>query len=225
MNKNEKALVLLSGGQDSTTCLYWAKKQFKEVSALSIYYGQKHRREIANAESIARLAEVKQEVLILNSDTLEGGSLLDGTPIPEGLSNGIAPTFVPGRNLLFLVIAANRAYLAGIKHIVIGVSQTDYSGYPDCRLNTIYSMEQTLTLGFETRLQIHSPLMALSKAETVILAKSLPGCWEALAYTHTCYNNEFPPCGKCPACILRAMGFNNAGFPDPLLERWANGRD
>jgi 7-cyano-7-deazaguanine synthase len=125
-------------------------------------------------------------------------------------------TFVPGRNLIFLTYAAALAYQRGIKHLVTGVAQTDYSGYPDCREETMTSLENTINLGMETEIQIHTPLMHLSKADTVRLARDV-GALEAMADTHTCYNGQRPPCGECPACALRAMGFEEAGIPDPLV--------
>ena len=131
---------------------------------------------------------------------------------------GLPNTFVPGRNLVFLTFAAAFAYRQGIRHIVTGVAQTDYSGYPDCRAETIDALQQALRLGMESDVEIHTPLMHLSKKQTVELASDL-GALPALAHTHTCYNGVRPPCGNCPACELRAKGFAEAGIPDPLLEQ------
>ena len=125
-------------------------------------------------------------------------------------------TFVPGRNLVFLTYAAAFAYQRGARHLVTGVAQTDYSGYPDCREETIAALTTAINLGMETELQIHTPLMHLSKADTVLLAQEV-GALAALADTHTCYNGKRPPCGACQACLLRAKGFNEAGIADPLL--------
>ncbi len=123
---------------------------------------------------------------------------------------------MPGRNLIFLTYAAAFAYRHGIDHLVAGVAQTDYSGYPDCREATIRSLQHTIRLGLESELTIHAPLMHLSKKETVQLAEQL-GALPAMALTHTCYNGLRPPCGDCPACRIRARGFAEAGIDDPLL--------
>ena len=126
-------------------------------------------------------------------------------------------TFVPGRNLVFLTFAAAYAYQRDIAHLVTGVAQTDYSGYPDCRTETISALQQALRLGMETEVNIHTPLMHLSKKATVELARDL-GALPAMALTHTCYNGARPPCGTCAACELRAKGFAEAHIADPLLE-------
>ena len=131
---------------------------------------------------------------------------------PSGLPN----TFVPGRNLIFLTYAAAHAYRNRIGNIVTGVAQTDYSGYPDCRQETIDALQRAIQLGMESDVQIHTPLMHLSKKQTVELARDL-GALDAMALTHTCYNGERPPCGECPACVLRAKGFAEAGVEDPLV--------
>ncbi len=130
-------------------------------------------------------------------------------------------TFVPGRNLIFLSFAAALAYQQNIKHLVTGVAQTDYSGYPDCREKTIQSLQQTLNLGMEYDLQIHTPLMFLSKKQTVHMAQKF-GAMQALSYSHTCYNGERPGCKKCSACLLREKGFVEAGIEDPLFQRVKN---
>lgn len=218
--QQESAVVLLSGGQDSTTCLYWAKREFGHVEALSFDYGQRHRAELDAASRIAHLADVNHRMLTVASlRELGGGGLTsDTTPIDEYLENGLPTSFVPGRNVLFLTLAAAFAYQREIHHLVTGVCQTDYSGYPDCRAETIAAVQLAVSLGMDTRFYIHTPLMWLTKAESVHLARDV-GAMDALAYSHTCYNGDFPPCGKCPACELRAKGFEIAGFPDPLIER------
>ena len=131
-------------------------------------------------------------------------------------STGLPNTFVPGRNLIFLTYAAAYAYQRDIRHLVTGVAQTDYSGYPDCREATIQALQTALRLGMESEFSIHTPLMHRSKKETVELARDLDAL-PAMAFTHTCYNGQRPPCGTCPACILRAKGFAEAGIADPLL--------
>ena len=138
-----------------------------------------------------------------------------GIAVEEATGNDLPNTFVPGRNLIFLTFAAAFAWQRGIVDLVSGVAQTDYSGYPDCRRDTIDALEQSLNLGMERTFTLHTPLMNLSKKETVELAQDL-GAMNAMALTHTCYNGERPPCGQCPACQLRAKGFLEAGIADPL---------
>jgi 7-cyano-7-deazaguanine synthase len=216
----DKALVVLSGGQDSTTCLYWAIRRFghQAVAALTFDYGQRHRIELECAAAVARLAAVPHECLPIDTFAALGGDALTDPEIAvEAAEHGALPsTFVPGRNLIFLTFAAAYAYQRGIRHLVTGVAQTDYSGYPDCRETTIEALQQALRLGMESEVEIHTPLMHLSKKDTVLLAQEL-GALPAMAYTHTCYNGLRPPCGRCPACELRARGFAEAGIDDPLL--------
>ncbi len=215
-----KALVVLSGGQDSTTCLYWALKRFGAVSTITFDYGQRHRIEIECARRIADEAGVPNTLLPIDSFAALGGDALTDdsieveTEIDEG--SGLPNTFVPGRNIVFLTFAAAFAWQRGIGNLVTGVAQTDYSGYPDCREETIGSLQETLRLGMESDIVIHTPLMHLSKKETVELARDVGGL-EAMALTHTCYKGQRPPCGVCPACVLRAKGFAEAGIEDPLL--------
>ena len=219
-----KALVVLSGGQDSTTCLYWAIDKFgiDAVSSLTFDYGQKHRIELACAKEVAEMAGVTNSVLPIDTFRILGGNALtDDINVESEVDpdTQLPNTFVPGRNLIFLTYAAAFAYQRGISNLVTGVAQTDYSGYPDCRNDTIESLQNTIRLGMETEVTIHTPLMWLSKAETVLLAKQL-GALEAMAYSHTCYNGQQPPCGTCPACELRAKGFEEAGIADPLVQRF-----
>ncbi len=221
IDPDKRALVVLSGGQDSTTCLYWAKARFDEVRAVTFDYGQRHRIELECAARIARAAEVEHQLLPLDTLGVLGGNSLTDPAIEvqtEETAEGALPnSFVPGRNILFLTLAAASAWQSGIRHLVTGVAQTDYSGYPDCREETLKALQQTLRLGMERDFVIHTPLMHLSKKETVLLAQSV-GALEAMALTHTCYVGQRPPCGECPACVLRARGFAEAGIPDPLLE-------
>jgi 7-cyano-7-deazaguanine synthase len=220
-----KALVVLSGGQDSTTCLYWALARFGRdaVEAVTFDYGQRHRVELACAVQVAALAGVPHGILPINTFTALGGNAL--TDAAVAVQAGVEPatplpnTFVPGRNLIFLTFAAAYGYRRGVGHLVTGVAQTDYSGYPDCRQATIAALEQAIRLGMDCEITIHTPLMFKSKRETVELARAL-GALPALAYTHTCYNGQQPPCGVCPACRLRAKGFAEAGIADPLVERF-----
>ena len=215
------AVVLLSGGQDSTTCLYWAKKRFDRLYALTFDYGQRHRIELDAARTIARMAGVAEHRILRMSELEElgGSALLSDTPIQETGGRGNLPnTFVPGRNLLFLTLAAAWAYQLECHDLVGGMCQTDYSGYPDCRRATIDALEEAIRLGMEWEIRIHTPLMFLTKAQSVKLAAEV-GAMDALAYSHTCYEGRFPPCGVCPACRLRAKGFEEAGVEDPLLIR------
>ena len=223
-----KALVVLSGGQDSTTCLYWAIKEFgrENVSSLSYDYGQRHKIELEAAKKVAEIAAIRHEILPINTFAAIGGNALtDDIEVQseaaqdEDEASQLPNTFVPGRNLVFLTFAAAYAYNRDIEHLVTGVAQTDYSGYPDCRENTLNSLEQTLRLGMEYNITIHTPLMNLNKSDTVELAVKL-GAMDAMAYTHTCYNGAQPPCGQCQACILRAKGFAEAHIADPLIERF-----
>jgi 7-cyano-7-deazaguanine synthase len=219
----DAAVVLLSGGQDSATCLAWARKRFARLYAVTIDYGQRHRVELDAAVAIARIAGVPQAVVPCDSFRALGGNSLTGDEVVAG---GLRPgtnlpnTFVPGRNLIFLTLAAAYAYQRGVSELVTGVCQTDYSGYPDCRADTMAALQQSLRLGMEAPFTIHTPLMHLTKAQTVALMQQLGGM-ELLAHSHTCYNGQSPPCGVCPACELRAKGFREAGVADPLLERLA----
>lgn len=220
--RGSKCLALFSGGQDSTTCLYWAKANFEEVSVLNIEYGQRHSIEIEAAIRIAKLADVPYHSFTTGLFRKIGGSALiekGNISASHKTASNLPASFVPGRNIVFLTIAAAIAYKHQIPNIVTGVCETDYSGYPDCRHATISALETALGLGMEYPFKIHTPLMYLSKKETVEMAMKMPGCMEALAYSHTCYEGKIPPCGVCPACKLRAKGFLEAGIPDPLIKR------
>ena len=206
-----KALIVFSGGQDSTTCLFWAKKHFDEVYALCFRYGQKHVVEVDMARSIAEKAGVPFEVKDVSfiSELSSGCSLTDSNIKMDEERIGAAPpnTFVPGRNLFFLSIAAVYAREHGIMNIVTGVSQTDYSGYPDCRDSFIRSLNVSLNLAMEEQFVIHTPLMWIDKAETWKLADEL-GVFDTVRNeTLTCYNGiKGDGCGECPACKLRRHG-------------------
>ncbi len=222
MNAADRALVLLSGGQDSTTCLYWAIDRFGRdaVTALTFDYCQRHRIELDCAGKIAVNAGIRHVCLPIDTFAALGGDALTDSEVAVrddlNAATGLPNTFVPGRNIIFVTFAAAFAYRHGIGNLVAGVAQTDYSGYPDCREETIVSLQKTIRLGMEYDLQIHAPLMHRSKKETVELARDL-GALSAMADTHTCYNGARPPCGECPACKLRAKGFAEAGIDDPLL--------
>jgi len=219
----DKVLVALSGGQDSTTCLYWAIDRFgrSNVSSITFDYGQKHRIELECAREVAAAAGVANVCLPIDTFAALGGDALTDMAIPVSdeadQETELPVTFVAGRNLIFLTFAAAYAYRHGIQHIVTGVAQTDYSGYPDCREETMAALQRAITLGMDREFTIHTPLMHRSKKETVELAVRL-GVLEAMALTHTCYNGLRPPCGECQACRLRARGFAEAGVQDPLLD-------
>ena len=207
---NETALVVFSGGQDSTTCLFWAKKHFKRVYALSFLYGQKHEKEVEMARNIARKAEVGFEAMDvsfighLGKNSLTDFSVRMDEEKPEG---SFPNTFVPGRNLFFLSIAAVYARERGINHIVTGVSQTDFSGYPDCRNAFIKSFNVALNLAMDGQFVIHTPLMWIDKAQTWALADELGVLDLVRNETLTCYNGiPGDGCGHCPACRLRREG-------------------
>ncbi len=225
------ALVLFSGGQDSTVCLAWALERYARVETVAFDYGQRHRvelevrgtvrRELAalNASWAQRLGD--DHVLDLSVlASLSDSALLQARAI-EMQASGLPNTFVPGRNLMFLVTAAALAYRRGIDVLVGGMCETDYSGYPDCRDATVKAMQQALTLGLGQPVGIQTPLMFLDKAQTWALTETLGG--RALVdlvidQTHTCYLGERGArhdwghgCGACPACVLRARGWQRYG--------------
>lgn len=207
---NDAALVLFSGGQDSTTCLFWAKKHFKTVYALSFLYGQKHQKEVEIARAIAQKAGVEFHLMDasfiskLGSNSLTDSSLVMDQEKP---ADSFPNTFVPGRNLFFLSIAAVFARERGVRHLITGVSQTDFSGYPDCRDSFIKSLNVTLNLAMDEQFVIHTPLMWIDKTETWALADRL-GVFDLVRNeTLTCYNGiPADGCGHCPACKLRNHG-------------------
>lgn len=225
----ESAVVVLSGGQDSAVCLYWALSKGYNVSTITFNYGQRHSIELESAKKIARLAGVSNYIinipnilkgaspLVSDNDLKQYNSYVD---IPSGVDN----TFVPLRNQLFITVAANYAYSYGIRNLVFGACKDDYDGYPDCRRSFIQAIELACNLGTFTDkpLKIITPLLEMSKRETVELALSLKGCMEALAYSHTAYDGKYPPTSKDHASLLRAKGFEEAGVRDPLIVRAVN---
>ncbi len=224
----DTALVVFSGGQDSTTCLFWAKQKFSKVYTVTFDYGQRHKIEIEAAKKISKLAAVNfdlvqiPEVLRSSSPLVDKNIAVEKYPNAEALPGGLEKTFVPGRNILFLTLAANIAYAHQAQHIVTGICQEDFGGYYDCREDFAKAMQKALNQGMfgaDEGFNIETPLMHLSKAQSVELAAKTPGAMEALAYSHTCYEGMNPPCGQCHACLLRAKGFKEAGYPDPLLAR------
>ncbi len=224
-------LVVLSGGQDSTTCLYMARARCEEeggaVCAVTFNYGQRHERELDAARTIARMAGAQQTIINLPHNTLVGTSPLVNRDVEvehysgvEALPGGVEKTFVPFRNLLFLTIAANHAVARDCGELWIGVSQEDYGGYPDCREHFLKQAERALYAACPSHpLRIVAPLLFLSKRDTVLEAQRLSGCMDALAYSHTCYDGAYPPNPHNHASLLRARGFKDAGVADPLIMR------
>lgn len=239
----EKALVVLSGGQDSTTCLFWALEMYDEIHAITFDYGQRHLIELDAARKIGVMANLDSHefvevpnCLISTSPLTDPLAALERYENPEQMEGVIGDrrelTFVPMRNALFLTIAANRAEARGIKTIITGVCQMDNANYDDCREVFTKATEHYINtaLGHDHRnncrglISIITPLMHLTKAETVELAAGLPGCWEALAYSHTSYDGKYPPTDMNHANVLRADGFEKAGYADPLVVRaWREG--
>ncbi|MCY1028312.1 7-cyano-7-deazaguanine synthase QueC [Mammaliicoccus sciuri] len=208
--KNEKAVVVFSGGQDSTTCLFYAKKHFKEVELVTFQYGQRHDLEIKVAEDIAKEQGLKHHILDMSLlSQLSPNALTDHSLQIENDENGIPNTFVPARNLLFLSFAGALAYQIGAKHIITGVCETDFSGYPDCRDSFIKSMNLSLNLSMDKDFVIHTPLMWLNKKETWALSDQLGALDYVREKTLTCYNGVMSDgCGECPACKLRKQGLD-----------------
>jgi 7-cyano-7-deazaguanine synthase len=210
MKHPDAALVCFSGGQDSTTCLFWAKKHFARVEAICFTYGQKHVLETDIARKIAAAAQVPFQLTDLSllaqlsPNSLTDSSIVMDQEKPEG---GYPNTFVPGRNMLFLTVAAILARNKNIFHLVTGVSEADYSGYPDCRDTFIRSLNVTLNLAMDEQFVIHTPLMNRDKCEVWQLAGEL-GVFELVrTQTLTCYNGiPADGCGHCPACKLRWEG-------------------
>ncbi|MDD4081776.1 MAG: 7-cyano-7-deazaguanine synthase QueC [Sphaerochaetaceae bacterium] len=217
---DHKCIVALSGGQDSATVLSWAKNKFSEIFAVSFNYGQRHKKELDCAKKLAELADVKEHIIIdmtqLFSQVTRSSLLnkTDNISNPSEFDFSLPSSFVPFRNMQFLTQVTSIAYLKRIQNIATGVCQTDYSGYPDCRDSFIKALNVTLNLACDGEFIIHTPLMYLTKAETVKLMDSL-GTLDWYEHTLTCYNGT--NCGKCPSCLLRIKGFEEAGIKDPLI--------
>jgi 7-cyano-7-deazaguanine synthase len=223
--RDDAALVLFSGGQDSATCLAWSLDRFAHVETIGFDYGQRHRIELdIRAEFRAALAMRPDWVAKLGQDhllTLDALGAISETSLTRYAeitmqANGLPSTFVPGRNLLFLTFAAAVAYRRGLRHLVAGMCETDYSGYPDCRDDTLKALQVAINLGMDSRFVLHTPLMWRDKAATWRLAEQLGGAALVEAVrtrTHSCYLGDRTPhdwgagCGTCPACELRARGW------------------
>jgi 7-cyano-7-deazaguanine synthase len=224
---DEAALVLFSGGQDSTVCLVWALERFARVETVGFDYGQRHCIELKVREDVRRrisAARPRWQARLGTDHTLRiaalaelSDSALTREAAIEMGEGGLPTTFVPGRNLVFLSFAGALAYRRAIRHLVAGMCETDYSGYPDCRDDTIKAMQLALNLGMERRFVVHTPLMWIDKAATFALAEEIGGrelIDVLVEETHTCYLGNRSDrhewgygCGECPACRLRADGF------------------
>jgi 7-cyano-7-deazaguanine synthase len=229
-----KAIVVLSGGQDSTTVLYQALQSYLDVFCITFNYDQRHVREIDAARNVVSVARGHYPEAVIEHEVCQVPNVLGGmsplvnkrVPLEQyttwkALPDGVEKTFVPLRNQLFLTLACNRAALLGADIVAIGVSQEDYGGYPDCRSAFLDAIEVATNAGLRGvhEIRITAPLLKLTKAETVRMAVWLRGCMEALAWTHTAYDGAYPPTGKDHATLLRAKGFEIAGYPDPLVLR------
>ncbi|QYJ91752.1 7-cyano-7-deazaguanine synthase QueC [Shewanella halotolerans] len=209
-----KAVVVFSGGQDSTTCLIQALNQYDEVHAVTFDYGQRHSEEIATAAKLAKDLKVAShkilDVTVLNELAISALTR-DSIPVSnELMENGLPNTFVPGRNILFLTLAGIYAYQLGAESVITGVCETDFSGYPDCRDSFIKAMQSALEQGMDRELKLVTPLMWLNKAQTWALADKYHSLELVRDQTLTCYNGIVGSgCGTCPACLLRAKGLND----------------
>lgn len=218
-----KAVVLLSGGLDSATCLYWARSKGYRACGLVFDYGQKHKKELRNAARVARAAKIPLQIVRFSlpwggSALLDkGASLPKGRKIKEMSRGGIPATYVPARNTVFLSFALSCADAMQAQAVVIGANAIDYSGYPDCRPNYIRAMRNVARLGTKTsRIKILAPLVRMSKSQIIALGRNLGVPYEL---TWSCYQGGKKPCGKCDSCILRAKGFEEAGLADPAIRR------
>lgn len=224
---SKKAVIILSGGLDSTTCMGMAKSEGFELYPITFDYGQRHRIELENARRVAQFYGVEDRHKIIKLDFLRdfGGSALtdDSIAVPTTLDESVIPvTYVPGRNLLFLSIATSYAEVAGAEAIYIGVNALDYSGYPDCRPEFIRKVEEVISLatkvGVEGKpIRIKTPLIELTKADIIREGTRLGVPYQL---TTSCYNGQEEACGECDSCRLRLKGFAEAGLQDPIAYRW-----
>lgn len=210
MNQS-KAIVVFSGGQDSTTCLFWALERYNEVEAVTFDYGQRHKLEVECAAAITDELRVKHRVIDMSLLGQLAPNALTRNDIAIEQQDGALPTtFVDGRNMLFLTFAAVLGKQIGAKHIVSGVCETDFSGYPDCRDVFVKSLNVTLNLAMDYPFVLETPLMWLNKKETWELADRLGAFDFVRERTLTCYNGIMADgCGECPACVLRRKGFDD----------------
>lgn len=211
----KKAVVIFSGGQDSTTCLYWAKNRFDTVEAITFDYGQKHSIEIEQSKLICEKEGIKQTIIDISFlNTIVESALISNGDVNKTNEKGLPASFVPNRNQLFITLAHAYAQKIGANSLVTGVCETDFSGYPDCRNEFITAIEMTSNLGSDSTIHIHTPLMYVNKAQTFQLAEEENCLQEVIKLSHTCYNGERNTlhewgygCENCPACELRKKGF------------------
>lgn len=212
-----KAVVIFSGGQDSTTCLYQANRIYNTVEAITFNYGQKHNVEIEQSKLICKLEGVKQTIIDLSFlDTIVESALTSNGDVNKLNAKGLPASFVPNRNALFITLAHAYAQKIGAQYLVTGVCQTDYSGYPDCRDAFIKQLDYCLNIGSNSDIRIVAPLMNLNKAEIFNLADNIGRLQSVVEFSHTCYNGDRKHfnkwgygCDNCPACQLRKNGYND----------------
>lgn len=247
----DAAMVVFSGGQDSTTCLGWALDTFSRVECVTFNYGQKHAIELEAAKNVISFFERRRGHAIFHEIVNIGPIFAGMSPLTnpskqletyanhrsmaDTIGDRVEKTFVPMRNAVFLMLAANRAAVAGCGNLVTGVCQADNANYPDCRQVFVSSADDTINAALGTEdtysaagqylgMTIQTPLMDRTKAETIQLALETPHTYEALKWSHTAYDGVYPPTGKDHASVLRAYGFEQANVPDPLVLRaWAEG--
>jgi 7-cyano-7-deazaguanine synthase len=212
--KKTSAVVLLSGGADSAIALAWARMEYGAVHAFSVDYGQKHARELEAAVLIAKHLRVPHRTASLRMDL--GGSLTsDDTSHAESI--GASTAMVPGRNAILLDMAAAYAVKVGADTVVIGACGADAGGFPDCRPEFLVAQRRSMSLAMGAPIQLVAPLLVMTKAATLTLARTLPKAWDALGMSWSCYLGGERPCGECGACVARAKGFADAGETDPAL--------
>lgn len=226
--ENQKAVVLLSGGLDSTTCLAIALSQGYEVFPITFGYGQRHAVELEAAQRVCRYFDIPAERVFSVDLTgaLRGSALTGDAPVPTGrpleaMAEQVPPTYVPARNIVFLALAAARAEHLEARDIFIGVNALDYSGYPDCRPEFIAAFTTALNLGTRAGIarrpfRVHTPLIRLTKGQIIRMGQALGVPFHL---THSCYQGTVPACGLCDACQLRLKGFREAGLADPIPYR------
>lgn len=236
MQPTNNVIVVLSGGQDSTTALFQARSQFKRVYAITFDYGQLHRIEIEAASHVAGMAGIDGHEVISCYGLLESDSpLLSARPLETYddfqqmdriIGDRTELTFVPMRNAMFASVAANRAVARNCQSIILGICEDDNANYPDCTENFLTATNAFVAaaLGKDYSVTVEAPLLHTTKADTVRIAMGIPGCMPALAWSHTSYDGQFPPTGMNHANVLRAHGFEEVGIPDPLVLRaWSMG--
>lgn len=212
-----RAVVLLSGGADSAIAAAWAQRQYKRKNfhALTVDYGQRHAREVQSAVAVAKLFGTPHRVASVRIDL--AGTLTTGEASELSERIGANPAMVPGRNMILLSMAAGYAASIGADTLIIGACEEDSPGFPDCHPAFIAHAQTALTAALGTSIRVVAPLLRMTKAATIALARTLPGGWEALALSWTCYEGGEKPCGACTACLARARGFEQSGETDPAV--------